>query len=157
MATVIQSRCGWPLSESASGCELSPGRGLGDGFGFSAARHREDRIRAVFGLTSGRSLPHVKQATLLRYYEHLGSRLSIPFDAAYCAEDGRTVREVTVVGLFSPTAPKSDHARGLLCLARSPNRTAEVPLVDLELEEDHPNFQLLEDYWYWVWNLRIDR
>jgi hypothetical protein len=157
MASMIQSPCGWSRSESAFRAEDSPGWGPGDDFEFSAVRRREDQIRAVFGLLNDRGLPQVKQATLLRYYEHLRSRLSMPFNAEYCAENARTVREVTVVGLFSPTKPNHDHARGLLCLARSPNSTAELPLVDLEVEEDHPNFQLLEDYWYWVWNLRIDR
>jgi hypothetical protein len=25
----------------------------------------------------------------------------------------------------------------------------EVPLIDAEVESDHPNCQLIEDYWYW--------
>jgi hypothetical protein len=31
-----------------------------------------------------------------------------------------------------------------------------VSLVDLEVESDHPNAQLIEDYWYWSWNWRFD-
>jgi hypothetical protein len=44
----------------------------------------------------------------------------------------------------------------LLCRVIKGVREEEVPLVDLEVEENHPNFRLLEDYWYWIWNWRFD-
>jgi hypothetical protein len=33
----------------------------------------------------------------------------------------------------------------------SPGR---VPLIELEIPGDSPNFQLIEDYWHWFWNWR---
>ena len=32
----------------------------------------------------------------------------------------------------------------------------DVPLVDVELNENAPNYRLIEDYWYWFWNWRFD-
>jgi hypothetical protein len=29
-----------------------------------------------------------------------------------------------------------------------------LPLVELEVPQKSPNFQLTEDYWYWFWNWR---
>ncbi len=113
---------------------------------------REDRIASVFGLSSGRTLPSVHPKSLSAYYEYLRVRLSIPFQAEYCALDDRTVRKVAVVGLFSPMRPGIDLGRGLVCLARTSGSVLTLPLVDLEVPDDDPNFQLLEDYWYWAWN-----
>ena len=30
----------------------------------------------------------------------------------------------------------------------------ELSLIDLKLDENDPNHELVEDYWYWFWNWR---
>ena len=122
-----------------------------------AVEQREDRIRTALGVRDGGSLPPVKPATLSTYYEYLRARLSIPFEAEYCAAHDRTVREVTVVGLLSPRKPGADVGRGLRCLARTRDSIVSLPLVDLEVAQDDADFQLIEDYWYWAWNWGIGR
>ncbi len=119
---------------------------------------QEERIRTALGLAHGR-LPEVQSQWLRRYYEYLAAKLSLPFDAEY-AEDisgyRQLVSSVTVVALLNP----GDHGRhedfGLLCRAHRAGQEIDVPLADVELRENSPNSQLLDDYWYWFWNWRFD-
>ena len=118
---------------------------------------QEGRILAALGLLRG-PLPHAVTKWLLRYYDHLAAELRLPFDAR-CPEDSGVLRpwtsSVTVVELIPPAWESHDGA-GLKCRARRGETLAEIPLVDLEIESDHPNAQLIEDYWYWFWNWQFD-
>jgi hypothetical protein len=119
---------------------------------------RESRIRAALGIDRG-PLPKIKAEWLRQYRLHLSSKLLFPFFARYNEESaGRApvVFYVEVFGLADPDETPDVENSGLLCRALKNVREEEVPLVDLEVDEDHPNFQLLEDYWYWIWNWRFD-
>jgi hypothetical protein len=63
---------------------------------------------------------------------------------------------VTVVELLLPADKRAQDETGLKCNALRGTELSEIPLVDLELETDHPNAQLIEDYWYWFWNWQFD-
>jgi hypothetical protein len=60
---------------------------------------------------------------------------------------------VTVVGLLDPTKNLDGESLGLLCRARM-GKQQVVSLADLEVKDDDPNHELIEDYWYWFWNWR---
>ena len=112
----------------------------------------EERIRAAFALPSDAPLPKVKEGTLLRYHEYLAQKISFPFQALYDDTSPpirQLVRHVTVVGL-------SDNPRrrqyGLFCKVQIGDAVTEVPLADLGIPEDNPNFQLIEDYLRWLWS-----
>jgi hypothetical protein len=119
---------------------------------------QEDRILAALGLLRG-PLPHAVAKWLIRYHDYLAERLCLPFEAR-CPEDAEVVRpwtsRVTVVKLLSPADHPPQDGAGLKCKALRDGETTEIPLVDLELETDHPNAQLIEDYWYWFWNWQFD-
>ena len=122
----------------------------------SAQDNREGRIRAALGLALGH-LPKVERRWLHCYYEHLAAKLSIPFTAQYTGEGGcsRPIL-VTVVALLDPEEASGHEADGLVCAAHEGSQQRDLPLVDIEVEADHPNYQLLDDYWYWFWNWRFD-
>ena len=119
---------------------------------------QEGRILMALGRTRG-PLPRVSLDCLARYCSYLTANLQFPFDAG-CPEENAFVRAwtpvVTVVELLSPTKSSTDNDAGLRCRAFRAGAAAEVSLVDLEVESDHPNAQLIEDYWYWSWNWRFD-
>ena len=48
-----------------------------------SVKDRDDRIRAVFGLTHDDLIPHVNPETLLIYYRYLRATLTFPFPATY--------------------------------------------------------------------------
>jgi hypothetical protein len=152
MASATRVSGGMPRFPSAQTGEIVPSLRSGDDRRLPAVDDRAERIRAVFGLRGGDELPKVSASTLWTYYEHLRSRLTIPFEADHCPQNEWPVRTVLVVGVRSPKRPGSDTSRGLYSMVRDRDVAVEVPLVDLEVLEDGPNFQLLEDYWYWVWN-----
>ena len=119
---------------------------------------QEKRIRAALGLARG-PLPEVQSKWLHLYYEHLAANLSLPFDAEY-AEDisgyRQLVSPITVVALVHPDDRDRHEEFGLLCRAHRGIQEIELPLADVELTENSPNSQLIEDYWYWFWNWRFD-
>ena len=51
----------------------------------------------------------------------------------------------------------SDNSAGLCCMAYHRNKAEILPLADVEVGIDSPNFQFLEDYWFWLWNWRESR
>ena len=154
MATVTHASI-MPRLPSAADREDGSDSGDATGSGSPVAGSRADRLRQVFGLRGGARLPQVNPATLRTYHEYLRPRLTIPFAADHCPPSDRRVRTVLVVGLRSLKKPGADLSRGLYCVARDRDMAVELPLVDLEVPDDDPNFQLLEDYWYWVWNWGI--
>ncbi|MCX7427870.1 MAG: hypothetical protein NTW96_19855 [Planctomycetia bacterium] len=117
---------------------------------------RESRVRAALGLPGG-PLPRVERRWLRNYHKHLTAHLRLPFAAHYTADLAR-VREsvplVTVVALIDPG--ETSEYDGLVCLAHDEREQLRLSLVDIEVDADHPNFQLLDDYWYWFWNWRFD-
>lgn len=119
---------------------------------------RERRIREALGLERG-PLPQVQRGWLRSYRAYLTVRLAMPFDAWYTgdlARIGQTILQVSVTGLLDPDEQLGYEFDGLVCLARLGDQTRRLPLVDVEVDPDHPNFQLLDDYWYWFWNWRFD-
>lgn len=80
--------------------------------------NREDRIRAVFGLTSDDPLPEVNTENLCKYHEHLAAHLTFPFPAIYWAETGPLQSrkyQVSVIGLVDLDDYDPDEGYGLLC------------------------------------------
>ena len=117
----------------------------------------EDRIRAILGTPKGASLLKVNAATMLTYCRYLSSRLTLPCEARYSSDADGTVYPVTVTHLLDPVMMPSDTQAGLCCIAYYRNKADILPLVDIEVGRASPNFQILEDYWFWLWNLRESR
>jgi hypothetical protein len=124
-----------------------------------ATQDQEARIRAVLGLSRG-PLPKVNAEWLRKYHRFLAAELTFPFQARYSEEISANrepfVSEVEVFALVHPDEMPEIERTALLCRVLRDVQEEEVPLVDLEVDEDHPNSQLLEDYWYWIWNWRFD-
>jgi hypothetical protein len=116
----------------------------------------KDRLRAVFEVGDG-PLPEVGKETLQSYYDYLTFHLSFPFRARYPELIGlheEILQTVTVVDMLDPTKNLDCESLGIVCKARQGKQVVELSLADLEVEEDDPNYQLVEDYWYWFWNWR---
>jgi hypothetical protein len=120
--------------------------------------NREGRIRSALGLARG-PLPHVERQWLHVYHEFLAARLSLPFAAQYTGDLARlrqTIPQVTVIALIDPGECGESEGDGLVCFAQDDKEQLRLALVDIEVDVDHANFQLLDDYWYWFWNWRFD-
>ncbi|MGO8690326.1 MAG: calcium-binding protein [Thermoguttaceae bacterium] len=116
---------------------------------------RERILEALWPL--GEHLPGVNEETLSRYYKYLTVRLSLPFTATY--PEPRTALEeaeyrCTAVELLDPAKDIGDDFDGIFCKARKGKYEINLPLVELEIPPDSPNFQLIDDYGYWFWNWR---
>lgn len=115
---------------------------------------QDDRIRAIFGLTSDDALPEMNEDNLRIYQRYLATHLSFPFQAKY--SDGASSFEegndlITVTGLLD--ADESDEDDGVMCEAtQSGHDQAIIPLVELESTINIHNRQLMDDYAYWFHN-----
>ena len=119
---------------------------------------QEGRIRAALGLARG-PLPQVTSVWLERFYEYLAVHLALPFTARYAGELkplGQPAIPVTVVSLAHPNRTANPEQTGLICQAFHGQQEVDLPLVDLEVTDEGPNAQQIEDYWYWFWNWRFD-
>ncbi len=114
----------------------------------------EDRIRMIFGLTSDDPLPQSNEKTQQRYMEYLEAHLSFPFKADYSAASllgPDTGEGVTVIGFASQSPIDPDD--GIVCQARKGRDAFDVPISQVQVNVDGPNFQHIEDYTYWLWEL----
>ena len=114
------------------------------------------RIQAALGLAAD-SLPKVNEDTLARYYAYLSANLSLPFTAYYPQPmnvQERIQFRCTVLDLLDPIQHLGDEFDGIFCRTRKGNFVVNLPLIELEVPNDSPDFQLIEDYSYWFWNWR---
>ena len=122
----------------------------------SSSERRQRRIMAALGLAGG-PLPRVDDETLSRYYDYLSANLTFPF-AAHYPEPANAREEIqfrcTVLELLDPSKYLGDLFDGIFCKTRKGECEVNLPLIELEVAHDSPNFHLIEDFWYWFWNWR---
>ncbi len=123
----------------------------------SRLRHdQRDRIIEALG-PLGDHLPGVDGETLFRYYRYLTARLSFPFPAHY--PEPTTLREkrefgCVVLELRNPIHDICEKFDGIFCKTSKEKYEINLPLIELEIPQASPNFQLIEDYRHWFWNWR---
>ena len=118
---------------------------------------QDDRIRAIFGLTSDDPLPLLNDENLRKYHRYLATHLSFPFQAKYQVEYQdetgyfeETAILVTVMGLLD--ADHCDEDCGILCEATEDGESVDLSVAELESTVNIHNRQLIEDYAYWFNN-----
>jgi hypothetical protein len=121
---------------------------------------REDRIRAVFGLTSDENLPLTDHDSFCEYHRYLAQRLVFPFPAAIRPYDGSPVSGDGFLILGLLPADDQDPVAGLVCEVRRErrpgdtidecNRRFDVPLIAIAVAESSSNGQLIDDYTFWL-------
>ena len=119
-------------------------------------RPQKERILAALGI-DGDYLPLVNEETLFKYFEYLSEHLSFPFTTHYpepttpLEEDQY---ECTVMELLDPSKHVSDEFDGIFCKTSKAGFEVNLPLIELEISQDSPDLQMIEDYWYWFCNWR---
>jgi hypothetical protein len=116
----------------------------------------DDRIRMVFGLTSDDALPKTDEHAQQQFFDYLKANLSFPFKAEYWPTTAIGPDEggkITVLGFSDPPL---DREAGIVCRARKGKQEVQVPLLGLQVNEDDPNAQHVEDYTYWLWDANED-
>ncbi len=115
---------------------------------------QDDRIRAVFGLTSDDLLPDVNPTTIRVFHEYLTQQMPFPVEAKYDPEYG-TGGQITILGLSEPDEELwADGTCGLLCRAMLKGEAIEVALADCRAKKGSPGRQILADYGYWFGNFQ---
>ena len=114
----------------------------------------DDRIRMVFGLTSDDGLPKADEHTQRHFFDYLKAHLSFPFKADYWPASVLGPSKSGKVAVLRFADPPLDRKEGIVCEARRGKHEVQVPLAGLQVREDDPNFQHVEDYTYWLWEVQ---
>ena len=114
------------------------------------------RIMAAFGLAGG-PLPNVNDETLSRYYKYLAANMAFPFTVHYptptkLQEEAQF--SCAVLELLDPSEYLGDTFDGIFCKTEKGEYEINLPLIELKVALGSPNFELIDDFWYWFWNWR---
>lgn len=115
--------------------------------------NQDDRLRALFSLTSDDPLPAVSEETLAGYHAYLAARLRFPFNARGIEETGPLElrqRKIKALRLIPPD--ECDEEDGLLCAGLLEDAESDWPLWELEADGDGEQRRLVRDYSYWFSN-----
>jgi Calcium binding len=111
----------------------------------------DDRLRAVFELTSDDAVPLVSEETLAGYHAFLSGRLPFPFNAL-TEEESETgpprIQPLTVLSLLP--GEDSDREEGLLCKVQVAGGEGILPLAELIIPSGNKElWDLVNDHGYW--------
>ena len=113
--------------------------------------------RIIKALGSVTHIPRVREEPHLKYYRYLTEHLGFPF-RAYFPKPMNVEEEdefcCIVLMLLDPAKHVADGLDGVFCKTRKGTYEVNLPLIDLYLPEDGFRFQLIDDYWFWLWNWR---
>ena len=113
--------------------------------------------RIIEALGSVSHIPRVQEEPIFRYYKYLMEHLCLPFIAHFPkpmnSEEEDEFRCI-VLKLLAPAKHLGDGFDGIFCKTRKGINEITLPLIDLYLPEDSFGFQLIDDYWFWLWNWR---
>lgn len=91
-------------------------------------------------------MPEPDEQTQRQYLDYLKLHLAFPFQAsAPDSEESETIQ------VFAFAEPPIDPDDGILCVGSTGKHESYIPLSNIEVEEDDPNFQYIEDYADWSW------
>jgi hypothetical protein len=111
-----------------------------------------EQLRAVLGGDEDR-LPRVGVETLRRFHDYLVGHLAFPFPARLSSPIGPhrdTESPLQVVRLMDPRREYSpEEMYGLICKVEQNGHRIELPLDRIDVTDDSPYSQLLEDYRHW--------
>lgn len=119
-----------------------------------SADEPDDRIRMVFGLTTDDPLPKADEQTQRQFLDYLKAHLSFPFKADYWPASGSGPCKGGEVRVLDFANPPLDRKEGILCKAQRGKREFLVPLEGLFIGDDDANFQIVEDYTHWLFEVR---
>jgi hypothetical protein len=110
------------------------------------------RLRTVFELSRIDPLPRVTRDTLRKYLGYLKARAAMPFEAL-CADTRVPLMQLVHYIRITDLLEADDHvSEGLLCAVQDLPMVQHLPLADIGVLEESPNYQLIDDYAYWFIN-----
>jgi Calcium binding len=111
---------------------------------------QDDRLRAVFDLTSDEPLPAPNQERLAHYHRFLSDHLHFPLDAVYAAMNSYLPGKEEPVQFVGLTPLEQVHEEnGLLAEIERNGTRRQVELFDVETPRNDYARQLIGDYSYW--------
>jgi len=120
-------------------------------------RDAKERMFPVFGLSEEDDWPDMNHQNLEIIYDHLISTVSFPFYAEFAMPDpqkgGETITNIEVHNIIDPDITYEIDTYGLICEASDERGQFKVPLSEIVIQQEDPNYHLIEDYCIWYWEI----
>ncbi|MFT8321955.1 MAG: DUF6398 domain-containing protein [Bacillus sp. (in: firmicutes)] len=98
---------------------------------------------------------HVKEESLMRFYEYLQQHLTFPFHALYEEEiSSLEVAEYEINCIHLDQKMKVDEKYGIIVECQIEREKVILPLASMTLDEKNSNFKYIELYKGWFWSYR---
>lgn len=116
------------------------------------------RMAPVFGIDKDEEWPQIKGKYLEMAYDHIIANVSFPFAAEFAMPDrekgGEQIIDVTVLEMMDPDETDELDKYGLVCGVNDGQHQFKVPLSEIVIKQGDPNFNLIEDYCIWYWEVK---
>ncbi len=111
------------------------------------------RLAAVFGTDPQEDLPPVNLRNLEIYHDYVKSKINFPFFGVFTMMDGeRTVYiDVEAVSIMDPDETPDLDQFGLICEVKYEGQTGKMPMAEIVINQEDPNYDYIEDYCIWFW------
>jgi len=121
-------------------------------------REARERMNPIFGLTAEDEWPDITGQALEIIFDHLISTVSFPFKAEFAMPDrekgGEEITLIEVHNIIDPDTTDDLQVYGLVCEASDERGHFKVPLSEIVIKQDDPNYHLIEDYCIWYWEVK---
>ena len=116
----------------------------------------KQRLTFVFQINEEDEFPKISGLTMEVMYDHLLKNVFFPFKAEYAmpTEDFRknVIVDIDVTQLLHVDESPDLTDLGIICTANYNEQEIKVPLAEVVIKQEDPNFHLVEDYCIWFWN-----
>ncbi|MDH4199631.1 MAG: hypothetical protein OEV66_04545 [Spirochaetia bacterium] len=121
-------------------------------------RAAKERLNPVFGMSPEEDWPEINGQNMEIIFDHLISAASFPFPAEFSMPDpekgGETITDIMVENILDPDSTEAIDSYGLICDAHDEKGSFKVPLSEIVIKQDDPNYHLIEDYCIWYWEVK---
>lgn len=121
-------------------------------------REAKERLNPVLGLDPDDDWPDINGQNLEIIYDHLLATVSFPFNAEFAMpnpeQGGEIILEIEIDGIQDPDLTDDILKHGLICQALNQGEPFKVPLAEIVIKQDDPNYHHIEDYCIWYWEVK---
>lgn len=114
------------------------------------------RVAQIFGVGDESELPKINNNSLETFYDYLRKQVNYPFYGVFqeVAGENSEFHNVTVFDLIDPDLIDESEKYGLICDVELKGERVKMPLAEIVINQGDPNYDLIEDYCIWFWNIR---
>jgi hypothetical protein len=120
---------------------------------YDLEQQAKKRLAAVFDVDADGDLPPVNMRTLEVYYDYVKSKIQYPFRGVFTMQNGEATVYIDVEAISimdTDETPELDKY-GLICEVKYEGQIGKMPIAEIVINQEDPNYDYIEDYCIWFW------